>query len=93
MYITIYCISAQTGQAELDITKDTSGINQTAEPLKLTHRAPWDSMEFRLRATETEQCHQNQRVLSSAREIIPKASGFIKFTPDNMGGSILTIRQ
>ena len=29
MYITIHCISAQT-----------SGVNQTGEPLKLTHRIP-----------------------------------------------------
>ena len=29
MYITIYSISAQT-----------SGVNQTVEPLKLTHRTP-----------------------------------------------------
>ena len=38
VYITIYCISAQTGQAERDVMNHTSGMNQTAEPLKLTHR-------------------------------------------------------
>ena len=42
MYITIYCISTQTTE-----------VNQTAEPLKLTHRTTpaWGSIEPRLKAT------------------------------------------
>ena len=36
----IYCVSAQTGQAECDVTNHVSGVNQTAKPPKLTHRAP-----------------------------------------------------
>ena len=33
----IYCISAQTGQPDCDITNHTSGVNQTAKPMKLIH--------------------------------------------------------
>ena len=40
MYISICCGSAQTGQAERDVTDHTSGVNQTTEPLKLTHKVP-----------------------------------------------------
>ena len=36
----MYCISAQTRQAERDVTNHTSGAKQTTEPLKLIHRAP-----------------------------------------------------
>ena len=32
--------AANDGQAERDVTNHTSGVNQTAEPLKLTHRTP-----------------------------------------------------
>ena len=34
----IYCISAQIGQAERDVTDHTCRVNQTTKPLKLTHR-------------------------------------------------------
>ena len=34
MFITIYCVSAQAGYAERDITNHTNGVNQTAQPLK-----------------------------------------------------------
>ena len=39
MDVTIYLISAQTGQTKHDVTNHTSGVNQTTELLKLTHRA------------------------------------------------------
>ena len=51
----VYCISAKTGQAEHDVTSHTRGVNQTAEPLKLTHRAPGGSIEPRLRTTAIEE--------------------------------------
>ena len=35
---TIYCIVAQTGQAESYVTNHKSGLKKTAEPLKLTLR-------------------------------------------------------
>ena len=40
MYTTIYFTSAQTGQAERDVTTHTSGVSHTAEVQKMTHRAP-----------------------------------------------------
>ena len=33
MQIPLYCISAQTGKEERDITIHTSGVNQTTKPL------------------------------------------------------------
>ena len=36
----IYCIGTQAGQAGRDVTNNKSRVNETAEPLKLTHRTP-----------------------------------------------------
>ena len=40
MYITTYFVSAETGQADCDVTNHTSGVKKTTAPLKLIHRAP-----------------------------------------------------
>ena len=40
VYISTYCISAQTDQAERDITNHASGGNQITESLILAQQAP-----------------------------------------------------
>ena len=80
----MYCITAETGHANRDVTNHTSGVNQSTEPLKLIHQAPgaqWNPGEeplvyraptkgpdFMQQRLSRKQCHVKAEIVRNSKK-------------------------